>query len=342
MTNMKLNLFETINLGMRLSRRAWLLAGSLSITASWLPAQVHAQAAWPNHPIRLIVPYAPGGGTDIVARAIAAKLSTRLGQPIVIDNKSGAGGAIGFEAGLKAPADGYTLLFVTSAYATNAATGKKQAYDPVKDMVPIGQIGNTPLVVSVAQDSPVKTLRELVDLARAKPEAVSYGSSGVGSMSHLGMELFAAEGKMQLLHVPYKGMAPAFTDLMAGLLQTGLSSFATVSQFIDAGKVRGLAVTGTKRTPFAPQLPTTAEAGFPGFQIDFWWGFVAPARTPPAIVKRLNEELNLILAQAETRELLAREAAVPTPGTPEEFGKLVAQDVVRWTRLVKERNIKTE
>jgi tripartite-type tricarboxylate transporter receptor subunit TctC len=307
-----------------------------------LPFGACAQAAWPNRPIKLIVPYAPGGGSDVIGRAIATKLSARLGQPIVVENKTGAGGALGFDAGAKAPPDGYTLLFTTTAFATNASAGKPLPYDTVKDFAPIGQIGATPLLVVVPQASKFKTLRELFDFARANPGTLNYGSSGIGSMSHLGMELLASEAKVQLMHVPYKGMAPAFTDLMGGNLQATLSTFASASPLIEGGKLRGLAVTGAQRSPFAPNMPTTTEQGFPGMRIDFWWGLLAPARVAPGVVKRLNEELNAILAQADTREILAREAAVPTPGTPDEFGNLIALEVARWSRLVKDHGIKTE
>jgi tripartite-type tricarboxylate transporter receptor subunit TctC len=320
-------------------RRALVAA---TVAAALLPALACAQAAWPNRPIKLIIPFAAGGGTDVIARTMAQKLSVRLGQPIVPENKGGAGGAIGFAEGAKAPPDGYTLTLITSAYTTNAATGKKMAYDPIKDITPIAMVGTTPLLIAVPPDSPVKTMKDLVDAARAKPKAVTYGSGGVGAMSHLGMELLAADAKVQFVHIPYRGMAPAFTDMMAGNIQAGLTTFATTNALLQAGKLRGIVVTGAKRTPFAPNLPTTAEAGFPNVHIEFWWGFIGPSQLPAPIVKRLNDEINAILAQPETKELLGREAAVPTPGTPEAFGKLIADDLTQWTRLIKDNNIKVE
>jgi len=320
----------------------WLVWATCLLATSLLPLNALAQPAWPERPIKLIVPFAAGGRSDVIARTIAAKLSQRLGQTLIVENRGGAGGGLGIEAGIKSPADGYTFLFITGAYATHAAIGRKLSYDPIKDIAPIGGIGTTPLLVAVSDASPMKSLRDFVELARAKPEAVNYGSGGVGSMSHLGMELLASEAKVQFAHVPYKGMSPAFTDLIAGNAEAGLTSFATVSPLIESGKVRGLAVTSAQRTPFAPHLPTTAEAGYPGFRIDFWWGLAAPARVPPAIIKRLNAELNAILAQGETRDLLAREAALPAPSTPEEFGKLIGVDTALWTRLIKERNIRVE
>jgi len=317
---------------------AWLFLGAAMAT----PVRAQAQTSWPDRPIRLIVPFAPGGGTDVIARTIASKLSSRLGQPLVVENRAGGGGNLGIEAGVKAPPDGYTLLFITGAYATNAGAGKKLSYDPIKDISPIGKIGVTPLLVAVPNDSPAKSLRDLVESARGRPGTVNYGSGGVGSMSHLGMELLASEAKVQFIHIPYKGMAPAFTDLIAGNVQAGLATFATVSQLLESGRVRALAVTGTKRASFAPDLPTTAEAGFPGFQIEFWWGLVAPAKVSPAIVKKVNAELNSILAQPDMRELLAREAATPAAGTSEDFARLISLETEAWTRLIKDRKIKVE
>jgi tripartite-type tricarboxylate transporter receptor subunit TctC len=324
------------------SRRALLVAAATALATVLLPFDARASEAWPNHPVKLIVPYAPGGGSDLIARAIATKLAGRIGQPIIVENRSGAGGILGVADVAKAPPDGYTLLFTTTAFATNASTGIHLPYDSAKDFQPIGKIGGTPLLVVVPKDSRIKTLGELVDLARAKPNTVTYGSSGVGSMSHLGMELLASEAKVQFLHVPYKGMAPVFTDLVGGNVQASLCTFASASNLIHAGKLRGLAVASAQRSPFAPNLPSATEAGFPEFHIDFWWGLLAPAGVPPAVVKRLNDELNATLSQPDTRELLAREAAIPTPGTAEDFGKLISFELVRWSKLVKEANIKVD
>jgi len=325
-------------------RRAVLAGAAAMFVASTalLPTDVRAQVAWPTRPIKLIVPFATGGGSDATARGIANKLSTRLGQPIIVDNRGGAGGTMGTTAAARSPADGYTLLFTTTAIATNAASGQKLSFDPQKDFEPIGKIGATALLIVVSNDSSVKTLRQFIDLGRAKPNGVNYGSGGIGSMSHLGMELFAAEAKVQLLHVPYKGMGPAFNDIMGGVVQAGVSTLASAKSFIDSGRVRALAVTSAHRSPFLPLLPTVAEEGLPGAQIEFWWGLLAPAGTPPAVIKLLNQELNEVLAQDDVREILARDAAVPTPGTPEDFRALMDFDLARWSKLVKDANIKTE
>jgi tripartite-type tricarboxylate transporter receptor subunit TctC len=325
------------------ARRTLLCAAALAIATAWLPLSAQAQAQpWPSRPVKLIVPYAAGGGTDVIARSIAPRLAARIDQPIVIENKAGAGGAIGFEAGIKAPPDGYTLVFMTSAYATNAATGRKLAYDPIRDIAPIAQVGKTALLVAVPADSPVKTLKDLADLSRAQPGAVTYGSSGIGSMSHLGMEMLAADARLRLVHVPYKGMAPAFADMMGGNLHAGLATYATTSGYLASGKLRGIAVTSAQRDPFMPQVPTAAEAGFPNFRIEFWWGFVGPAQLPRSVVERLNTEINALLAEPDTQAALAREAAVPVAATPEAFGQLIAADVARWARLVKDNGIQVD
>lgn len=324
------------------NHRAILAAAAFVVGTALLPLNASAQAAWPNRPIKLIVPFAAGGGSDVTARAIANKLAARLGQPLVIENKGGAGGSMGAAAVAGAPADGYTLLFTTTAIATNAAIGNKLSFDTQKDFEPIGQIGATALLVIGSNDSKVKTLRELIETARAKPNGVTYGSGGISSMSHLGMELLAAEGKVQMLHVPYKGMAPALNDLIAGSVQVGMSTVASAKPFINSGRVRVLGVTSAQRSPFLPNAPTVAEAGLPGFQIEFWWGLLAPVGTPPAVIKRLNEELNWALLQPDIRETLAHDAAIPKPGTPEEFRKLISFELARWSKLVKDANIKPE
>jgi tripartite-type tricarboxylate transporter receptor subunit TctC len=323
-------------------RPAGLAAIAMSLAALIVPLRSDAESAWPGRPIKLVIPYAAGGGSDIIARAIGGKLAERLGRPIIADNKPGGGGIIAVDAVAKAPPDGYTILFTTTAIATISAGRKTLPYDPVKDFTPIGEIGATPLLIVVARDSPIRTLGELVSQARAKPNSITYGSGGVGSMSHLGMELLDSVANVQMLHVPYKGMAPALTDLIAGRVTTALCTFASALPLMKGGRLRGLTVTGAQRSPFAPDLPTSAEAGFPGFHIDFWWGIVAPARIPTEVAKRLNEELNAVLAEAGTRELLAREAAVPVPGPPDQFGKLVSSDIARWTSLIRDAHVQTE
>jgi tripartite-type tricarboxylate transporter receptor subunit TctC len=322
----------------RLRRRAVLAAGLSAL----LFAPASALGEWPNRGIRLIVPFTPGASNDIIARVLAAKLGTRLGQTVIVENKAGAGGTIGTDFVARSVPDGNTLLLASISITTNAALRAKLPYDPLKDLQPIGEVGAGPLVVVVSNELKVKTLPEFIALARAKPKSINYGSAGVGGINHLGTELLAAAAEVQLVHIPYNGMGPAFNDLMAGNLQVLLSTIASAAQHIHAGTMRGLAVTGAQRSPLAPELPTAAEAGLPGFQLEAWWGLLGPAGLPPPVVTRLNEELNAALALPDVREALAREAATPTPGTPDEFGKLVASELVRWKQVVKDAHIELE
>jgi tripartite-type tricarboxylate transporter receptor subunit TctC len=320
-----------------------ILAAVLAIGVTVMqPAVASAQATWPSRPIKLIVPFAPGGSNDNIARVLATELGTRLGQSFVVENKGGAGGTIGTDSVAKASPDGYTLLFASTSLTTNPASGKKLPYDPLKDLAPIGEVGAGPFVVVVSKDLAVTTLGEFVALARAKPKSINYGSAGVGGINHLGTELLAAAAEMQLVHVPYRGIGPAFTDLVAGNLQMLLPTLASAAQHIDAGTMRGLAVTGAQRSLLAPELPTVAEAGFQEFRLEAWWGLLGPARLPAAVVKRLNEELNAALAAPGVRDALAREGATPQPGTPEDFGNLIAAELTRWSRLVKDAQIQIE
>lgn len=318
---------------------------SLLLVAAWsalLGGPAAAQGTWPARPVRLVVPFAPGGSNDIIARVLADKLTARLGQPFVVDNKGGAGGTIGTDLVAKSPPDGYTLLFVSTSITTNAASGKALPYDLSRDLAAIGQVAAGPFAIVVANDVPARTLKEFIDLAKAKPNTVSYGTAGVGGINHLGTELFASAAKIQLVHVPYKGIGPAFTDLMGGRLQMTLPTIASVSTYLQSGKMRGLAVTSAQRSPLAPDLPTVSEAGVPEFELEVWWGLVGPAKMPPALVKRINEELNAVLAAPEVREVLAKEAATPRPGSPEAFDKLIASDVQRWGKLIKDAKIQVE
>ena len=321
------------------TRRALLAAAAAS---ALLPLHAGTQAQWPNKPLRLIVPFAPGGSNDNIARVLAAKLGARLGQPVIVDNKGGGGGTIGTDFVAKSPADGYTLLFVSGSIATNAASGKKLPYDPLKDLEPIGGIAASPFVVVVANDVKATTLKEFIDLARAKPKSISYGTAGIGGINHLGTELFASAARVQLTHVPYKGIGPAFIDLMGGSLQMVLPTLASVTPHIRAGKMRGLAVTSVQRSPLMPEIPTANEAGLPGFKLEVWFGLLGPAHMPAGVVKRLNEGLNAVLALPEVKEVLAREGATPQPSAPEEFENVIKSDIARWTRLIKDTGIQIE
>jgi tripartite-type tricarboxylate transporter receptor subunit TctC len=289
--------------------------------ASLLPLTTSAQGTWPERPIRLVVPFAPGASTDNVARMVALKLSPRLGQSVVVDNRGGAGGVMGIDAVVKAQPDGHTLLFASSTVITSAALeGKNLPYDPLKDLTPIGEAGSVPFMIVVPEMVKVSTLADFIALARAKPRGMSYGTGGVGTITHLATELFASAAKIELLHVPYKGVGAALPDFLAGRLQV-------------------LLPTGTQRSPLAPDLTTAAEAGLTGFQVEAWWGVLGPARLPMPRVQRLSNELNAVVVSPDFRELLTREGATARAGTPEAFGKHMQSELARWSRLIKDANI---
>jgi tripartite-type tricarboxylate transporter receptor subunit TctC len=325
----------------RARRRA--IVGTVAAFAIALPSTpAPAQSAGSGAPIKIIVPFAPGGSNDNISRVLADKLSARLGQSVVIENRGGGGGTIGTDMVAKAAPDGNTLLFASTSIITNAASGKKLPYDPVKDLAPIGLVGSGAFAIVVNNDFKATTLREFIDAAKAKPKSISYGSAGIGGLNHLGTELFASVAKIEMVHIPYKGIGPAFTDLLGGNLQMALPTLASVVPHVKAGKMRALAVTSAQRSPLLPDIPTAAEAGLPGFELEVWWGLLAPARTPAAQIKRLNDELNAVLALADVRELLGREGASPQQSTPEQFGSQVRSELSRWEKLIKDAKIQLE
>lgn len=331
-----------MNIDKRVARLATLVAALAACAIALNPGSASAQAGWPSRPIKLVVPFAPGGSNDIIARVLATRLGEKIGQPVIVENKGGAGGTIGTDLVAKSPPDGYTLLLASTSITTNAATGKKLPYELVKDLDPIGQVGAGAFVVVVSNEVKAKTLAEFIALAKASPKTITYGTAGTGGINHLGTELLASAANIELVHIPYKGIGPAFTDLMGGNLQMSLPTLASAMTFIQSGKMRGLAVTGAQRSPLAPQLPTASEAGLPDFKLEVWWGILGPAKLPPPLLKRLNTELNAVLNQPDVREVLEREGASPRPGTPEEFGNLIRFDLARWTKLIKDAHIQTE
>jgi tripartite-type tricarboxylate transporter receptor subunit TctC len=288
----------------------------------------------------MIVPFGPGASTDTIARFIAAKLSVRLGQQLVVENKVGAGGAIGTAFVAAQPADGYTLLFQSSPYMTAPLLSRKAAYDPIKDLLPVGMVGSGPFMIVVGNDVKASSVLELIALARSKE--LSYGSAGVGTFNHLGGELFARLADVKLLHVPYTGLGPAITDFLGGTTQMLVASFPAALPHVRASKMRVLAVTGRERSPLLPSVPTVSEAGVPGYQLEAWWGLLAPPGLPAPILRRLNDELNAIIASPETAELLARDGATPRPGSPDDFGNAIRTEVPKWRTLIREANIVSE
>jgi len=299
--------------------------------------------AYPAKPLRVLVPFPPGGGTDIVAREVTQRVSTNTGWTFVIDNKPGAGGNLGVDQAAKSPADGYTIVLgQTSNLAINPTLYAKLPYDPVKDLAPIGLIASAPLVLVVPAQSPFKSLGDLVAAAKAKPGEVNFASPGNGTVAHLTGEKFQKAAGIRFQHVPYKGANQALTDVISGQVQLYVSSVPSVLQQIRTGKLRPLAVTSDKRVDDLPQTPTVGEAGYKGFDAVTWFGFLAPAGTPKDAIARLNAEFNKALQQPELRKRLGDEGADPLGGTPEQFAQLIREDIGRWGKIVKESGVRLD
>ena len=315
----------------------------LSLIACAL-SSLHALAqSYPTKAIHMIVPYPPGGSADILARAIGQKLGDGLGQPIIIDNRPGAGTAIGTEATARSAPDGYTIMIGTvSSHAINPSLNSKLGYDPVKDFAPISLVASIPFVLLVHPSLPVKSVQELISLAKQKPGQLNFSSAGNGTSNHLAGELFKSMAGVDIVHIPYKGSAPALNDLLAGQVNMMFDLVLTAAPHVKAGTVRGLAVTGTKRSAVLPQLPTVAEAGVPGYEVSAWFGLFAPADTPAAIVQRLNAETRRAMAASDMRERLASQGAEPITDSPAEFAAYVQSERDKWAKVVKASGMKIE
>jgi tripartite-type tricarboxylate transporter receptor subunit TctC len=323
---------------MPLNRRHLVAA---ALAAACVPAAM-AQA-WPAKAIKVIVPFPPGGGTDIIAREVTQKVSAATGWTFVIDNRPGAGGNLGVDTAAKSPADGYTLVLgQTSNLAINPTLYAKLPYNPLKDLAPITMVATAPLAIVVAADSPHKTLADLVNAAKAKPGEVNFASPGNGTVAHLAGELFQKAAGVRFQHVPYKGANQALNDVIGGQVQMYMSSVPSVLQQIRNGKLRPLAVTSSKRVDDLPQTPTVAEAGYKGFDATTWFGFLAPAGTPKDILARLNTELNKALQLPDLHKRLGEQGADPAGGTAEQFAALMREDMQRWGKVVKESGAKLD
>ncbi len=321
-----------------ISRRAAARCASLTICVA-LAAAAHAQSAYPSRPIKLIAPVQPGGGVDLVARQIGERLGKAVGQPVVVENMSGGGGVVGSLATARAAPDGYTLMVgYVGTHGTNPAV-RKLPYDAIRDFTAIAMVGGTPNVLVVPPSVGASSLREFIAYAKANPGKLSYGSSGQGTLTHLAMEQLKLAADFDMVHVPYRGIGPAFVDILGGQTQAMFPGLAAALPHIKAGKIKALAVTGTRRHPLLPDVPTFAESGFPGFDGVQWYGIVGPAGLPAPVVGRLNEEINRMLDAPELRERLSGEALEPMPMTPEQFGKYIRDDVAKWSRLAAERKI---
>ena len=295
---------------------------------------------YPARPIRIVVPTLAGGSADILARLIGAKLHERWGQPVVVDNRGGAGQMIGADAVAKSAADGHTILLPTVTYTTSAATQSKLPFDPVNDLAGVTLVGEGPFLVTVHPSLPVKTIKELIALARVKAGSLNYASSGTGSILHLVTEVFAAGARIKLVHVPYKSIAPAVTETVGGHVPMMFGSLPSVLPQVKAGRLRALAVTTAKRSSFVPELPTVAEAGVAGFEARQWWGVFVPAKTPGPVVAKLNGEIHKILAAEDVKSRLADEGAEPMVTTPEAFSAIVKSDIAKWKRVVADLDLR--
>lgn len=294
---------------------------------------------YPEKPVRTIVPFPPGGAADIVARHVAQKLSESFGVQFIVDNRAGAGGAIGAEAVARSGPDGYTLLFASSsAMSINPHILPKATYDPLKSFTPIGIIGHSPNVLVMHPSVPARSVKELIALGRAKPESLAYASNGTGTLSHLTGELFMQRAGVKLLHVPYKGGAPAVIDTVAGQVSLLFAAYPTIAGQMRAGKLRGIAVTSAKRVGVAPELPTVAET-LPGFESSQWWGAYGPAGMPAAIANRLNAELNKVLRTDDTKKRLAPDAVDPAGGSPEDLTRYLKEDFEKWGKVIRAAKI---
>lgn len=314
----------------------------LAVAGCALAGRAGAQAGWPSRPIRIVVPFAPGASVDAIARIIAPKLSARFGAAVVVENRAGAGGMTGTAFVAGQPADGHVLLFTANPFVIApllVPAGQRPPYDPSKDLQPVAQVAAAPLVVTVANDLGVATLPELIAAARANPQRISYGSAGIGTINHLSVEMLAGMAGIQLLHVPFTGLGPAMAAFVGGHVKMMVGSFPSVLPLVREGRVRALAVTSTRRSPLMPELPTVAEAGVAGYEIEAWWGMFGPAGLPASVTERLNGEINLLLATLEVLELLARDGAVPTPGSAQDFERLLQSEIPRTRRLIGDANI---
>ncbi len=313
---------------MTLKSRAALLVSGLLVLGS-------VYAEYPERPIRLVLPIAPGGTTDIVARIVAQRMQERLGQPLVIENRPGAANIVGTDLVAKAEPDGYTLLMATSGHATNPSVYAKLPYDSVNAFSPIIHLTSTPNVFAVAAGSHIKNIKELVQAAKAEPGKITYSHAGLGQTQHLSGELLGVMAGINIVHVPYKGGAPAIVDALSGQVAMVIAGVPPLVPHMKSGKLRPIAVTSSRRFESFPDVPTVAEQGFPGYEVDFWVGMMAPSKVPVAIVNRLNAEANAVLRMPEIRRQLVEKGAEPVGGSPADFQAMVTKDMQKWAKLVK-------
>ena len=322
-------------------RSVWALALACVLSFA-APLAAQAQAAYPDKPIRFVVPYPPGGGTDVVARIVQPRLQALLGQNIVIDNRGGAGGSLGTENVAKAQPDGYTVLFTLSSHTINPAIFPKLPYDTIKDFEPVGLVASLPQLLAAAPNLQVRSVADLVAQAKAAPDKFSFASVGNGSPGHLAGELMVLRTGAKMAHIPYRGGGPAVTDVMGGQVPLIWVSIPAAAAQVKAGKLHALAVSTVKRSPAFPDVPTMQEAGVPDFEVDSWYAMLVPAKTPRTIIDKLNKALNTVLAEPAVRAQLLDQGADAVGGTPEALAKVIAAEVPKWMKLAKDANIKAD
>ena len=323
----------------KLIRNVGLALGVMAVVA---PSIATAQQ-WPTKPVTFVSPFPPGGSVDPLARLFAAKLTEALGQQFIVENRTGASGSIGTGYVAKAPADGYTFVFVFDTHATNPYLLPKMTFDAVKDLTPVMLVGTAPMAFATAPSKPYKNFADYVKAAKAKPDTLSYGSVGSGSLGHLTMTMLQKSGDFKVVHVPYKGGGPMSIDIMGGQIDGGIGSVAVLGNHIRNGKMRALAVTGEKRSPSLPDVPTMAEQGFPGFSAEAWWAIFAPAGTPKAIIDKLNAEIVKITKEPAVNKQLTETMGMNVKASsPEALGKFNADEMARWSKVIKENSIKPD
>ncbi len=319
------------------------LAGACAIGSLGAAPGALAQAGtYPDKAVRFVVPYPPGGGTDVIARIVHERFQAALGQTIIIENKGGAGGSVGTDVVAKAAPDGYTVLFTLSSHTINPAIFPKLSYDTTRDFEPVGSVASLPQILVANPQFPANTVAELIALAKAKPGSLSFASVGNGSPGHLAGELFKIRTGTQMTHIPYRGGGPAVTDVMGGQVPLLWVSIPAAAQFVKTGKLKALGVSTLKRSAAFPDVPTLQEAGVADFEVDSWYAIFVPAKTPPAIIDKLNRALNAVVGDASIREKLLAQGSEGVGGTPEALGRIVAAELPKWAKLAKDANIKAE
>ena len=327
----------------------WLRTAVLTAAALAAPFATQAQGSsgsngpdYPTKPIKLIVPYPPGGGTDVIARIVQERFQATLGQPVVIENRGGAAGSLGTDVVAKAPSDGYTVLFTLSSHTINPAIYAKLPFDTQRDFEPVAMVASLPQILVANASFPANNVAELVAMAKAKPGSLSYATVGNGSPGHLAGELFKLRTGTELTHVPYRGGGPAVTDVMGGQVPLLWVSIPAAAQFDKAGKLKALAVSTTKRSAAFPDVPTMQEAGIADFEVDSWYAMFVPTKTPKAAIEKLNRVVNTVVREPEIRDKLLAQGSEGVGGTPEQLGKVVSTELVRWNKLAKEANIRVD